>query len=175
MLEGRRKLVLTLTVAALAPAAVAAASSTASASGQRDQRPNSSVEVGTTAIAKLGTVLVRGSGSTLYMFQPDGASKVACSASCQKIWPPLIAPATGVAKAIGAAKQSLIGSDRDPVNGKRVVTYDGWPLYTYVLDKRRGEATGQNVALNGGFWWVLTPAGKINRTPISHGGGYVGS
>lgn len=162
-------------MAVLAPAATAAVTGPASASQKRAERPNSSVEVGTARIAKLGTVLVRGSGSVLYMFQPDAASKVVCNAACQKIWPPLVAPATGVAKAIDGARQSMIGSDRDPVNGKRIVTYDGWPLYTYVLDKHRGEASGQNVALNGGFWWVLTPAGKINRTPISHGGGYVGS
>ncbi len=155
-----------------APAS-AAGSAPASAAGSAARRPNSAVEVGTSKIGPLGTVLVRGSGRALYMFEPDLAHKITCSASCQKIWPPFYAPSTGVAKAIDGAKQSLIGSDRDPINGRRVVTYDGWPLYTYVLDTKKGEATGQNIALNGGFWWVLTTAGKINRTPVSHGGGDV--
>lgn len=165
-------LVLATTTAAVA-LPVAAVAGTATAKGKR--QPSSAVEVGTAKIAKLGTVLVRGSGHALYMFQPDGASKILCSASCQKIWPPLYAPASGIAKAIDGAKQSLIGSVKNPINGRRVVTYRGWPLYTYVLDKKKDEAAGQNVALNGGYWWVLTRAGKINRTPTSHGGGYVGS
>jgi predicted lipoprotein with Yx(FWY)xxD motif len=170
-------LILSVSVAAVAPAAVAMSAGTgnAYASAKSSQQPNSSIEVGTAKIGKLGTVLVRGTGHALYMFAPDGGSQLACSAACQKVWPPLIAPKSGVAKAIDGAKQSLIGSVKDPFNGKRVVTYDGWPLYTYVLDNAPHEATGQNVALNGGYWWVLTPTGKIIRTPVTHGVGDVGS
>ena len=163
------------TPTAAAAVAVGIATAVAASGAGGAQRPSPSVEVATAKIAQLGTVLVRGSGHALYIFHPDGASKVACNAACQKIWPPFYAPARGVAKAINGAQQSLIGSVRDPLNGRRIVTYDGWPLYTYVLDTHKDEASGQNVALSGGFWWVLTPAGKINRTPIWHGGGYAGS
>jgi predicted lipoprotein with Yx(FWY)xxD motif len=166
-------------VAAMAATAVVlatgpVASSAAGARSGRAQQPNASVEVGTAKIAKLGTVLVRGTGHALYMFEPSGNVHVAC-APCQKIWFPLIAPATGVAKAIGNAKQALIGSVEDPVIGKRVVTYDGWPLYTYVLDKTKDQAGGQDIAMGGGFWRVLTAAGKIIDTPGTHGVGDVGS
>ncbi len=133
-------------------------------------QPNPAVEIGTAKVPQLGTVLVNGHGQVLYMFAPDDRSKVACNAACQKVWLPDVAPKKGVAKAIGGARQSLIGSGRNPADGRRIVTYDGWPLYKYVLDTRPREATGQNVALNGGFWWVLTPAGKVNQTPVSHGG-----
>jgi predicted lipoprotein with Yx(FWY)xxD motif len=162
---------LTLVTATLA----ASAATVTAASASSAQKPNPSVLIGTAKIAQLGTVLVNGSGHVLYMFQPDDRSKVVCSAACQKIWPPVVAPASGVAKARYGARQSMIGSDKDPADGKRIVTYDGWPLYTYVLDKQRHQANGQNVALDGGFWWVLNAAGKINRTPVSHGGGYAGS
>jgi predicted lipoprotein with Yx(FWY)xxD motif len=173
----RRTLILSVTVAAVAPAAAAVSATTANAnaSAKASQQPNSSVEVGTAKIAKLGTLLVRGTGHALYMFAPDDGSQLACGAACQKVWPPLIAPKSGVAEAIDGAKQSLIGSIKDPIDGRRVVTYNGWPLYTYVLDKAAHEATGQNVALNGGYWWVMTPAGKINRTSVTHGVGDVGS
>jgi predicted lipoprotein with Yx(FWY)xxD motif len=173
----RRTLILSVSVAAVASAAVAVSATTAqaNASAKASQQPSSSVEVGTAKIGGLGTVLVRGTGHALYMFAPDDGSQLACSAACQKVWPPLIAPKSGVAKAIDGAKQSLVGSIKDPIDGKRVVTYDGWPLYTYVLDKTPHEATGQNVALNGGYWWVMTPAGKIIRTPVTHGVGDVGS
>jgi predicted lipoprotein with Yx(FWY)xxD motif len=162
-------------VTVIAVLATTAAALTAAANGASDRKPNAAVEIGTAKIPKLGTVLVNGAGHVLYMFEPDDHAKVVCSATCQKIWPPVVAPKTGVARARYGAEQSLIGSARNRVDGKRIVTYDGWPLYTYVLDKRRHEDNGQNIALNGGYWWALSPAGKIVRTPVSHGGGYVGS
>jgi predicted lipoprotein with Yx(FWY)xxD motif len=166
-------LMVALAATAVAVTAVSVAASSAGASAGRTPQPSSSVEIGTARISKLGTVLVRGSGHALYVFEPSGP-RIACAA-CQKIWFPLIAPATGVAKAIGAAKQALIGSVKDPVIGKRVVTYDGWPLYTYVLDTAKSGATGQDIKMGGGYWRVLTSAGKIISTAVMHGVGDVGS
>ena len=53
-----------------------------------------------------------------------------------------------------------------PVGG-RVVTYNKWPLYTYVADTKPGQATGQALNLNGGLWYVLAPSGKVIRTKLS--------
>jgi predicted lipoprotein with Yx(FWY)xxD motif len=39
------------------------------------------------------------------------------------------------------------------------VTYDGHPLYTYVGDTAPGQASGNNLDLNGGFWHEVTAAG----------------
>lgn len=63
----------------------------------------------------------------------------------------------------GQAKASLLGSDPDPQGG-RVVTYNHWPLYTYITDTSAGTAKGQALKLNGGLWYVLSPAGKVIRT-----------
>lgn len=126
-------------------------------------KPNPSVTIGTAKIGKLGTVLVNRRGYVLYMYQPDQHSKVACNHACQTYWPPVVAPATGVAKAVGRAKQSLIGSLKNPYDGKRIVTYNGWPLYTFVSDGRPRSANGQNINVNGGYWWVLTPAGHPEK------------
>ena len=164
-----------LSASALGAAVVIAAAVGGVAGAKSAPQPNAAVEIGTAKIQKLGNVLVTGHGHVLYMFAPDDRSKVVCNAACQKIWRPDVAPKDGVAKAIGGARQSLIGSDKNPVDGKRIVTYDGWPLYTYVLDTRPREPDGQNVALSGGFWWVLTPAGKVNQTPVPHGGYQEGS
>ena len=40
-----------------------------------------------------------------------------------------------------------------------MVTYNGWPLYTYTGDVEAGQATGQAIDLNGGPWYVLRPSG----------------
>lgn len=52
-----------------------------------------------------------------------------------------------------------IGSDPNP-SGGRVVTYAGWPLYTYVADSSPGSHAGQGVNLNGGLWYVMSASGK---------------
>jgi predicted lipoprotein with Yx(FWY)xxD motif len=122
-----------------------------------------SVVVSTRKLPKLGTVLVNSKGLTLYMFVPDKRRKVTCRATCAAVWPPLKLPAYGKPVVTGAAKAKLLGSDRDPAGG-RVVTYNRWPLYTYIADKKPGMATGQAINLNGGLWYVLAPSGKVIKT-----------
>jgi predicted lipoprotein with Yx(FWY)xxD motif len=80
--------------------------------------------------------------------------------SCASVWPP-VALSTGEAPAAGKQlTASLLFSDTNPSGGK-VVTYAGRPLYTYVGDSASGTASGQALNLNGGLWYVITPAGKV--------------
>jgi predicted lipoprotein with Yx(FWY)xxD motif len=43
-------------------------------------------------------------------------------------------------------------------DGTEQLTYDGHPLYTYIGDSAPGQATGNNLNLNGGLW---------NEVPVS--------
>jgi predicted lipoprotein with Yx(FWY)xxD motif len=110
------------------------------------------------SVPGVGQVLVTSAGYTLYMFQPDDRRSVTCTGVCTGTWPPLMLPSGGQAVAGPGVKSSLLGSDPDP-SGGRVVTYDGWPLYTYTGDVQPGQATGQAIDLNGGEWYVLRPSG----------------
>jgi len=123
------------------------------------------VVISTRKLPKLGTVLVNSKGRTLYMFVPDKRKKVTCVKSCAVIWPPVKLPKGAKPIATGQAKPSLLGSDPDPAGG-RVVTYNGWPLYTYISDTASGQAKGQALNLNGGLWYVLAPSGKVIRTKL---------
>lgn len=116
--------------------------------------------VQTRAIKGLGTVLVNSRGDTLYMFVPDHQKRVTCTGGCAAVWPPLKLKAGAKPTAGGSARKSLLGTDKDP-SGGRVVTYAHWPLYTYVGDTKPGQANGQALKLNGGYWYVLSPAGKV--------------
>jgi predicted lipoprotein with Yx(FWY)xxD motif len=119
--------------------------------------------VQTRAIKGLGTVLVNSAGRTLYLFVPDHQKRVTCKGTCAAVWPPL--KASGKPTAGGAAKKSLLGTDKNPSGGS-VVTYARWPLYTYRGDTKPGQANGQALNLNGGLWYVLSPAGKeITKKP----------
>jgi predicted lipoprotein with Yx(FWY)xxD motif len=153
-----------LLVAALLAAAVsllagAAISGTAQPTITSATRAKS-VVISTRKLPKLGTVLVNSKGRTLYMFVPDKQKKVTCVKSCAVIWPPVKLPKGAKPVAAGKAKPSLLGSDPNPAGG-RVVTYNHWPLYTYITDTAPGQAKGQALNLNGGLWYVLNPSGKV--------------
>lgn len=144
-------------VALLTAIALTAAGWGASAASSARQATGS-VAVKTRKISGLGVVLVNAKGRTLYTFAPDKHSRVTCTGQCAKYWPPL-KWSSGKPTAGGAAKTKLLGLDRNP-SGGHVVTYDNWPLYTYLGDGKAGQANGQDTTLNGGKWYVMSPSGK---------------
>jgi predicted lipoprotein with Yx(FWY)xxD motif len=119
-----------------------------------------SATVMTRKVKKLGVILVNSRGRTLYMFVPDHRKRVTCKGNCAVIWPPLKIKKGRRPTAGGAAKQSLLGTDKNP-GGGRVVTYNHWPLYTYITDQKAGQTKGQGVKNSGGLWYVLSPKGKV--------------
>ena len=133
------------------------------------QHSSKAATVQTRKIKGLGTVLVNSRGFTLYMFVPDRRKRVTCTGSCAQIWPPLKLKSGQKPTAGGAARKSLLGSDRNP-SGGRVVTYSRWPLYAYVADTKPGQAKGQALKLNGGLWYVLSPSGMVIKKKLAGSG-----
>ena len=119
------------------------------------RRAAATATVQTKKLKKLGVVLVNSKGRTLYMFVPDHRKRVTCKGSCAVIWPPLKVKQGQKPTAGGAARKKLLGTYG------RVVSYNRWPLYTYITDHRAGQATGQGVDNSGGKWYVLSPSGQV--------------
>jgi len=111
----------------------------------------------------VGAVLVNAEGRTLYTFAPDNHSKVTCVSSCATLWPPLKLASGVTAAGPPQLKASLLSSDPDPEGGN-VVTYAGWPLYTYAADSAVGQDNGQAIEANGGRWYVMAPSGTVITT-----------
>ncbi len=151
-----------LRVAVIATALLTATAALAATSQPARSAMTTTAKVSTKKLPKLGVVLVDGHGRTLYMFVPDKRTKVTCVHACAVVWPPMKIAKGQKASVAGQAKASLIGSDPNP-SGGRVVTYNRWPLYTYITDTTAGTAKGQALNLNGGLWYVLSPAGKVIR------------
>jgi len=122
------------------------------------------VTIGTRSLTGVGSVLVNSHGYALYMFEPDAQRQVTCTGLCAATWPPVKISASGRLVAGPGVRADLLGSDPDPAGG-RVVTYNGWPLYTYSGDVQPGQFTGQGIDLNGGVWFLIRPSGE----PLSQG------
>src|SRR4051794_1998385 len=112
---------------------------------------------------RLGQILVNSRGRTLYLFKKDSGTKSACFGACATAWPPLRAahkPTVG-----HGAKASLVGTTRRS-DGKPQVTYNGHPLYTFIMDKKAGATNGESFSAFGGRWFVVSPAGKqVSKRP----------
>jgi predicted lipoprotein with Yx(FWY)xxD motif len=108
------------------------------------------------ADAKLGQILVNGSGMTVYLFVADKGTASTCYTSCATLWPPVLT--TGAPIAGTGATASLLGTTTR-TDGKVEVTYAGHPLYYFIQDKKAGDTTGQGINGFGGLWWVLSASG----------------
>ena len=121
-----------------------------------------------TGSTTLGTVVVDGKGLTAYVFDKDtpNSGTSVCTGACAAQWPAIEAtsdhPAvTGVSGTVG----TITG-----VDGKKQVTLDGRPLYTFAQDTSSGDVTGQGFA---GIWWVVGPDGtKMTSSSSTSSGGY---
>jgi predicted lipoprotein with Yx(FWY)xxD motif len=121
--------------------------------------------IGATSLPRVGTVLVNAAGDALYMFVPDDQRQVTCVSRCAQTWPPVRLRAGAALAAGPGVRQALLGSDADPAGG-RVVTYHGWPLYSYTADVYAGQTTGQGIDLNGGYWYLIRPSGQVVKTQL---------
>jgi predicted lipoprotein with Yx(FWY)xxD motif len=100
----------------------------------------------------LGTILVDGSGKTLYLFEKDKADQSACSGACVAAWP--IDQSSGTPKAGSGVKTSLLGTIHRS-DGTTQVTYNHHPLYYYSGDSGAGQQNGQGVVGFGAAWYVV--------------------
>lgn len=149
---GTAQLAACLIAAAGFPAgtAVAAAATTATATPRVQLRHTD-----------IGTILVNGHGSTLYVFTRDARAQDRCVAinGCASVWPLLTT--TGRTIAGRGVNPRLLGSIR--VGHGRQVTYGGHPLYTYIGDSGPGSTAYVGVAQFGGSWYALNAGDRVVR------------
>jgi predicted lipoprotein with Yx(FWY)xxD motif len=75
---------------------------------------------------------------------------------------------------------SLVGTVKD-ADGALQLTYNHWPLYTFVEDSASGQAHGQGISSYGGKWSTVGATGKVfvassgsTTTQVTSSGGYGG-
>ncbi len=113
-----------------------------------------------TGATKYGTVVVSSTGRTLYHLTVEKRGKIACTGTCAKAWPPLTIKTGSKPTAGTGIKQSKLGTIKRP-DGTMQVTYNGFALYRYGDDAKKGEAEGQGESH---VWFTISPAGTVVKT-----------
>lgn len=134
-------------------------SSTSTASESSSTGTGTATLVSTGTATGVGQVLVDSKGMTLYYFEKDkkGSGKSACSGACASAWPPLTS--SSAAKAMSGVNSAMLGTIKRS-DGTTQITYAGWPLYTFVEDKKPGEDNGTDSKAFGASWYPLHPNGE---------------
>jgi len=122
---------------------------------------------GTVSLVKtnLGMVLVNSKGHTLYMFMKDKGGKSSCAAACASFWPPVLSPAKPTA---GTGVKAALLSRTVRSNGTMQVTYNKHPLYTFSLDKLKGQTKGEGNVAFGAKWNAVSAKGTaVTAAPVT--------
>jgi predicted lipoprotein with Yx(FWY)xxD motif len=96
------------------------------------------------------TVLIANNGLTLYSLSVEKHGNFICKGSCLKDWHPLV-----VAAGVKPTGPVALGTVKRP-DGRRQVTFEGRPLYTFDGDSKRGDANGEGIK-DVGTWHAASP------------------
>jgi predicted lipoprotein with Yx(FWY)xxD motif len=147
-------------------------------SSDGDSAPGGSSATQTVSVSTVdgvGEVLVDAQGAALYAADEEAGGMVVCTESCAEIWDPLTVSG-GDNPTAGNGLSGQLGVLERP-EGTQQVTFDGRPLYRFVLDPDPGTVTGNGFAdtFDGRAftWHVATPTGvsssSTNSTSSSDG------
>jgi predicted lipoprotein with Yx(FWY)xxD motif len=87
---------------------------------------------------KFGKILTDAVGTTVYFSEQETDGTTRCTQACLKLWTPVGIPMDASAH----AKIDGLGNVKRSDNGQNQVTYQGKPLYTYILDSGAGDTKG---------------------------------
>jgi len=84
--------------------------------------------------AKFGDILATPKNQAIYYWTPEKGGKVKCTSSCAAQWPPVL---VGKNAMIPHSIKGLMGTFGEVTrpDGTHQLTFDKWPLYTFVADK----------------------------------------
>ena len=99
-------------------------------------------------VGKYGEVLTNSAGYSLYVLSTEQKGKLHCtSSSCLGGWPPLLIGKN----AMISAGPGVVGKVSHVARGSKwQVTYNGWPVYTFVGDSGPAGSKGEKIVAFGG-------------------------
>jgi len=139
-----RRIAILLAIATMIPIVAAPATPAQAATNKRVVKKARNATLGK-------TVLVNLRGLTLYSLSAETNGKFICKRGCLVDWHPLY-----IAKGVKPTGPVKLGTIKRPDNGRRQVTFEGRPLYTFDEDATPGDAKGEGIK-DVGTWRAATP------------------
>lgn len=108
---------------------------------------------------EFGRILTDEQGRALYILKEDSKDQISCYDACTRTWPPLLA-ARGKPEADDSAVAQQFLDTVKRADGHLQITYQDRPLYYYVEDEGKQNATGHKVTDVWGEWSLVSPEGQ---------------
>jgi predicted lipoprotein with Yx(FWY)xxD motif len=123
-----------LAVGALAAAAVVVAPATASTPAAKVPKR---VPISNFTSSQFGKVLADRQGQALYYWNKETRARIRCTGSCARAWPVVYVPnGVSVPRRIRGYR-GVFGTVRRPDNGRRQLTWNNRPVYSYANERPR--------------------------------------
>ncbi|HET9058643.1 MAG TPA: hypothetical protein VFN61_01885 [Acidimicrobiales bacterium] len=98
-------------------------------------------------------------GFSLYTLS-NSANKMVCTGKCLSFWPPVVVSKSTTHIDLGPGVTGEVGF-LPLTKTTKEVTFDGYPLYTFVKDTGPGQSHGEGVVAFGGTWELIRPAALV--------------
>lgn len=107
--------------------------------------------------------LANHSSRTLYLLSVERGAKVKCAAACLRTWPPMLVNDSVRTVTLGAGVRGTIGF---VARGKTMkqVTFNSFPVYTFVGDSAALQSHGAGIVADGGTWHLVNAGATSART-----------
>ena len=114
-------------------------------------------------------VLTNAAHRSLYVLSVEKGGHIHCASACLTSWPPLLVNTAKVTFAKGKGVKGRFGLVKRSTT-ERQVTFNGYPVYTFIGDSGARQARGQGISADGGTWRLIN-AGATNpsATPDTKG------
>lgn len=105
-------------------------------------------------VANYSNVLADDAGFTLYLLTTEANAKLHCTGSCLTDWSPLTVASTRTSVPVGAGVKGKIGFVKRTSSTKQI-TFNGYPIYIYNLDGKKGQENGEGKTTGSGTWMMV--------------------
>ncbi len=111
--------------------------------------------------------LVNQSSRSLYILSDERGAKLHCTTACLSSWLPLEVSTATKTVSLGAGVKGKIGFVARG-KSKKQVTFNSYPLYTFVGDSGARESHGEGIKAFGGTWTLVrSTAATAAATPFA--------
>jgi predicted lipoprotein with Yx(FWY)xxD motif len=114
----------------------------------------SKVPISSFRAAGFGRVLADSSGQALYVWNKETRAHIRCTGSCARAWPIVYVPKGVTVPRTIRGYTGVFGTVKRPDNGRRQLTWNNRPVYSYVNEGPR-RVTCDNVDK-----WFVVRLGK---------------